>query len=395
MEFITDKPQFTEDILIVPIQSDLYSHWVNNQMSFFYIYAIESRKEYILNFNHNDSICSTYSNEVLTDKRQFVYNKHDLTGIEAKCLIWLQSNEIKRHQFNTKVKFFHNKLRDTKNINDIVPIMLLIEYCQDIKDEFILNYNKFTQWEALRQYSELQSNLSIIEQNGLFTSSGFEHSEYHLYTLTGRPSNHFNNINYAALNKDDGSRDRFISRFGANGFLIEFDLRAFHIYLLSNLVKYTWPEPDIYAYFQTLYGNNVSSKEETFRQIYGGIDQKYSHIEFFQMIDKLTVYLYTEYELGQLKTFLFDRNFNISNLNKLKVFNYLLQSYETEFNASLISKLNDYLYSRHGKLILYTYDSFLIDFCKDDGRECLIGLKNIFGNIPFRIKKGQNYGEMC
>ena len=273
--------------------------------------------------------------------------------------------------------------------------MLLIEYCQDIKDEFILNYNKFTQWEALRQYSELQSNLSIIEQNGLFTSSGFEHSEYHLYTLTGRPSNHFNNINYAALNKDDGSRDRFISRFGANGFLIEFDLRAFHIYLLSNLVKYTWPEPDIYAYFQTLYGNNVSSKEETFRQIYGGIDQKYSHIEFFQMIDKLTTYLYTEYELGQLKTFLFDRNFNISNLNKLKVFNYLLQSYETEFNASLISKLNDYLYSRHGKLILYTYDSFLIDFCKDDGRECLIGLKNIFGNIPFRIKKGQNYGEIC
>ncbi len=48
---------------------------------------------------------------------------------------------------------------------------------------------------------------------GIFTESGIEWTEYHPYTLTSRPSNNFGGINYAALNKDDGSRDRFVSRF--------------------------------------------------------------------------------------------------------------------------------------------------------------------------------------
>jgi hypothetical protein len=273
--------------------------------------------------------------------------------------------------------------------------MLLIEHCRDIKDEFVLSYNNFKQWEALNHYSNLQTNLSIIEHNSLCTSKCFEFTEYNLYTLTGRPSNHFNNINYAALNKEDGSRDRFISRFGQNGFLIEFDLKAFHVYLLSNLVNYTWPQPDIYTYFQTLYGDSVNSKEETFRQIYGGIDPKYLHIEFFKMIDNLSEYLYSEYQANQLKTFLFEREFNVKNLTRMKVLNYLLQSFETEFNAKLISDINQYLYTRKSKLVLYTYDSFLIDFCKFDGRETINGLKDIFGNIPYRLTRGQNYGSMC
>jgi hypothetical protein len=361
-------------------------------ISFFYIFDLESSQEFILNFKHNDCNQVTFINQTFTNKKQFIYNKKDLIGIEAKCLIWLQNNEIQNHQFDTKVKFLHNKYH---NDNDIVPIMLLIEHCRDIKDEFVLSYNNFKQWEALNHYSNLQTNLSIIEHNSLCTSKCFEFTEYNLYTLTGRPSNHFNNINYAALNKEDGSRDRFISRFGQNGFLIEFDLKAFHVYLLSNLVNYTWPQPDIYTYFQTLYGDSVNSKEETFRQIYGGIDPKYLHIEFFKMIDNLSEYLYSEYQANQLKTFLFEREFNVKNLTRMKVLNYLLQSFETEFNAKLISDINQYLYTRKSKLVLYTYDSFLIDFCKFDGRETINGLKDIFGNIPYRLTRGQNYGSMC
>ena len=36
--------------------------------------------------------------------------------------------------------------------------------------------------------------------------NGFVHTEYNLFTSTGRPSNRFGNINYAALKKDDGCR---------------------------------------------------------------------------------------------------------------------------------------------------------------------------------------------
>ena len=49
-----------------------------------------------------------------------------------------------------------------------------------------------------------------------------EWTQYHPFTTTSRPSNNFGGVNYAALNKDDGSRDRFVSRF-EGGKLVQFD----------------------------------------------------------------------------------------------------------------------------------------------------------------------------
>ena len=46
-------------------------------------------------------------------------------------------------------------------------------------------------------------------------------TQYHPFTTT-YPSNNFGGVNYAALNKDDGSRDRFVSRF-EGGKLVQFD----------------------------------------------------------------------------------------------------------------------------------------------------------------------------
>ena len=65
-----------------------------------------------------------------------------------------------------------------------------------------------------------------LESNGIHTTGGIEYTQYNLFTSTGRPSNTFNGINYAALNKEDGSRNRFISRF-ENGMLVEFDFDAY------------------------------------------------------------------------------------------------------------------------------------------------------------------------
>ena len=56
-------------------------------------------------------------------------------------------------------------------------------------------------------------NLYLIESSGLNSSKGLEYTQYNPYTSTGRPSNRYNGINYAALNKEDGTRDRFVSRF--------------------------------------------------------------------------------------------------------------------------------------------------------------------------------------
>jgi hypothetical protein len=246
----------------------------------------------------------------------------------------------------------------------------------------------------LEAYNEFLNNLSKIEKNGLFTTDGWEYTNYNPYTYTGRPSNSFNGINYSALNKSDNTRERFVSRFGNGGFLLEIDMKAFHMSLLAKLVGYTFPTDDIYGYLGRSYPVGTDSKEETFRQIYGGISDEYLHNDFFAKVKELTNSLYWKYISGNLKTFLYNRTLDIPDLTPVKTLNYMLQSFETEYNGYVISKIMSYLYDRQTKMILYTYDSFLFDFSKADGRETLDGLVKQFDGEPVHVKIGKNYGNM-
>jgi hypothetical protein len=83
--------------------------------------------------------------------------------------------------------------------------------------------------------------LSETEQNGIFVDrekfikhfeaspdkDDFVYSQYNIYTSTGRPSNRFGGINYSALNKEDGSRECFVSRFGTEGTMVLIDYTLF------------------------------------------------------------------------------------------------------------------------------------------------------------------------
>lgn len=221
----------------------------------------------------------------------------------------------------------------------------------------------------------------------------FEYCEYNLFTLTGRPSNHFNNVNYAALKKEDGNRKRFVSRFD-KGFLIEIDLSGFHLYLIYTILGLDFPE-NVYDELGKFYPKNESPKEYTFKQIYGGIDKELQEIEPFKSTHELIQQTFIAYKTGNLKTFLFDKPMILEpGLNQTKVFNYMLQNLETEFNANLLQKLNEFLGFKTSKLILYTYDSFLIDYNMEDGNNVIRDLINIFKDIPFKMKAGINYHEL-
>lgn len=220
----------------------------------------------------------------------------------------------------------------------------------------------------------------------------FEYTEYHPFTLTGRPSNHFNNINYAALNKDDGSRKRFVSRH-KNGFLLEIDLSGFHLYLIYMILGQPFPA-DVYETLAQYYPTGVDPKNYTFKQIYGGIDENLREIEPFKSIVNLQRGIFETYKQGKLKTFLFERPIRLEGLTQTKLFNYMLQNLETEFNARLLNEINQRLDAKETKLILYTYDSFLFDFSLNDGKETLTEIKQIFNEIPFHLKVGKNYHEL-
>ena len=208
-------------------------------------------------------------------------------------------------------------------------------------------------------------SLHQIEKNGIYTQNGYEHSQYNIYTTTSRPSNTFNGVNYAALNKEDGSRDRFISRFD-EGKLVQFDYDAYHPRIIGRLIGETISN-DVsgHQFLANLYG--VSRKEAkgiTFRQLYGGVQDEYIHIPFFQKVSHFIDLLWTKFnQNGFVETPMGRKlkNGNFRNMNKNKLFNYLLQATETELNMKSISKLNKYLSDKKTKLVLYTYDSYLLD----------------------------------
>ena len=137
-------------------------------------------------------------------------------------------------------------------------------------------------------------NLNFIESGGLYTENGYEYTQYNLLTSTGRPSNSFGGINYAALNKKDWSRERFVSRFKDEGMLVEYDFDSYHLRLVGNKIGYDLPKESVHKYFAQQYNTNYEdSKKLSFKYLYGGITDEiaiklymsYGHVANYVYID--------------------------------------------------------------------------------------------------------------
>ena len=64
-------------------------------------------------------------------------------------------------------------------------------------------------------------------------------------------------------------------------------------------------------------------------------------------------------------------------MNANKLFNYFLQSMETEYSLSAINEVNEFIQNYNSKVILYTYDSLLFDYDMRDGRDFILKLKDL------------------
>jgi len=83
------------------------------------------------------------------------------------------------------------------------------------------------------------------------------------------------------------------------------------------------------------------------------------------------------------------------NLNKNKLFNYVLQALETERNIFILDKLSKINLNQKSVPILYTYDSILFDV--DANEENYIReVKSIMekDGFPVEIEIGNNYDNM-
>jgi hypothetical protein len=85
------------------------------------------------------------------------------------------------------------------------------------------------------------------------------------------------------------------------------------------------------------------------------------------------------------------RQGRIDNPTPQKLLNYLTQNSETLLNVIQFSQIDALLRNKKTKIVLYTYDSILIDYCDEENL-----LDTIKSNLAFQfsIKSGKNYNEM-
>jgi glutathione peroxidase-family protein len=72
-------------------------------------------------------------------------------------------------------------------------------------------------------------------------------------------------------------------------------------------------------------------------------------------------------------------------MNPQKLFNYLLQHYETANNIEILWDIHKLLVGKNTKIILYVYDSFLFDLDKKE-KDLLLEIQKIFEKRKLTVK---------
>ena len=407
VEFLSEGNISIDKVYVHPIWESVSVHPHNDGLSLLYIYDIEGDRELLINLNNIDNHTTTLEKFNFDFNECYVYDNKSLlnhlsldNSVDASLIKYLQSNSQLKSTPTPTHTFYERRFSSFKGVNNLIPISKHIETIRDIRNEFLSYYDLGWDSDCVKKFENFYIKpLHLVEQNGIKTTNGMEWTQYHPFTTTSRPSNNFGGVNYAALNKDDGSRDRFISRF-EGGKLVQFDYDAYHPRIIGKMVDE--PIPMDVSGHQTLadmYGVPYNdSKAITFRQLYGGVQSEYLHIPLFSKVSHKIDKMWMEFNRRGYVTTPLGRKLSKSNLkdmNANKLFNYMLQATETELNMRILSKVMDFLKDKKSKMVLYTYDSYLLDIHSDDFNS-LQNLKILIeGNgFPTKIEIGDRYSEM-
>ena len=116
---------------------------------------------------------------------------------------------------------------------------------------------------------------------------------------------------------------------------------------------------------------------------------KYKDLEFFKKVQIYTDEIWNQFQNeGFIECPISNHRFEkdkLDNMKPQKLLNYLLQNLETSVNVCIMYDIFRLLKNKKTKLILYTYDSFLFDVCKEE-KEVLIKIKELFKQYKLQIK---------
>jgi len=403
------KKYKSEDSILIPISCDSNKHSVDDKLSLLYVQLLNG-EEFILPFDHSETLNIDIPN-LESDTKKYTYDRKKLNHfikldnvIDVNLMHYMATNvPLSIEEIDTNAHHFFNMMYyRKKNINTIIPVLKHLEYCRELVKVLKDTIEKYSADVNLSYNNEVLDNLSYVESNGLHTTDGVVYSEYNVFTSTGRPSNRFGGTNFAALNKKDGSRKPYVSRF-KNGVLVEFDFDGYHLRLIADKVEYKFPEGSVHEYMAQFYGCDYEeSKRKSFHYLYGGIPSDVVQLNpFFSKVYDFVNELWKVYNSKEfIVSDIYNRRIyknNLSDMNPNKLFNYTIQLMETENNMKVLTKLIPEIKDDRSKLVLYSYDSFLFDFNMEDGLEYLEKVKNLLeqnGKFPVKVSWGLNYHEM-
>jgi hypothetical protein len=384
------------------------THPVTNKISLVYVHPLDAHKGYIISINHSESmpLNSEYIAELIGSyDTLYVWGKKEFLHYYVhKNIIDISLASPEYEMETTKAhQILQQRAKDKLDINRIVPIVKHYETCEK-------NYNNLKQYfnEPVNEFYNNRVPLvfNSIERSGLRVNRELfkqyfdkdwgdkVYTQYNYRTTTTRPSNRFGGVNFAALNKENGTRKTFIPE---NGRLVEIDISAYHPTLASSLIHYNFSDDDIHRSFARLYKVDYKkAKELTFKQLYGGVFKQYQHLEFFKKIQTYINEIWNQFQNEgfiecPISKYRFERD-KLDNMNPQKLFNYLLQNLETATNVCILWEIIKILKSKKTKLILYTYDAFLLDVHKGEKEEIKLIL-DVFKKhkLKVKIKHGSNY----
>jgi hypothetical protein len=419
IERSSQLPSKFEDCFVRFIPKSNNYHPALTELSLVYIRPLSDKKGYIICLNHSESfgidkvevldwLLNNTGKLWVLDKKEAMHWMYPLSDklFDINFITFVDTTDVSTRCTD----YYYRQYPSLPNINCLIPISKHYEESEAmfanvlpvIKDNPITLQFEFQNTHTTDVFYHIEKNGIKADKNcyieyykdkltnpeyNLYKSKLY--TQYNLYTTTSRPSNTFNNINFAALNKDNGERKCYKPEFDK---FVELDFQGYHPRLIGEMVNFPFLNTrNTYETLATVLDvTPQEAKELTFKQLYGGVWAEYKNKPFFKQVDAFIDDMWDTYQYGN----------SYSTVNKIfirgdeditrnKLFNYIVQSTETYTNVTLLKPVLNYLNDKKTKLILYTYDAFLFDYCEEDG--------NIFADIahilqyPVSIKQGKTY----
>lgn len=423
------KANLTERAFCRVVENSDKYHPMLNEAIAIYLHMEGCEDGVIINIQHPEALplpyeevkefLQSFTELYVLDKKHFLYY-FTLSNLIDLQLVYTLENFYKLDlpRAPKTYTWYYRLYGDRRDINKIIPITKHCEFNEEIyytvKDIFKVGHSS-----AFKFFNNIASpTFFLIEREGLQveessflktfkvqepdlnTHNSLTYTYYNLYNPTSRPTNAFNSINFAAIPHTEEHRSCIVPK---NDFFIEADFDGYHIRLISDLIDFKLDETSAHEQIgkllfqkETLTAEEYGkTKQVNFQAMYGKTPQEYQHLEFFKGLDSYVNKMWTTFESqGEVRVPISQKPLTskLPDLYPKKLFNYFLQGLESANNILILRDLIKLLRSYRSKVVLYTYDSILIDYSKEDGEYLISQIKHLMSKknkFPVNIKQSK------